>query len=324
MDSIKIIKIVVLIIFLGFTGYYTFKYLAKGTKMLSNITKHTGKTVEKGFAKTLNFVGIGGSSISKKLTATLSPTPAPAPIPSSPERTSTLTTAVNEGNGEYTSSYVSPDSSTDSPIQTGRQKGYCYIGVDRGIRSCITVDDPDMCMSGQIFPTKAVCINPTLRAGLSNTSQSYYYEDGVYRQGDYFNGPAGQMPTCPPQPVPPGSPPPPPLLGCQTPDINANNGNNGRRYNGNNGDRRYSNNGRRYYGNNGGGRYSNNGNNGRRYSGNNGGGRYSNNGQQYSSMNQYIHQQGDTTIAQSRYSNLSNNGQQTLGGNSNQHTFTAS
>lgn len=41
--------------------------------------------------------------------------------------------------------------------------GYCYIGEDRGFRSCIKVT-PDMkCMSGDIFPTMDVCVNPRLR-----------------------------------------------------------------------------------------------------------------------------------------------------------------
>ena len=46
---------------------------------------------------------------------------------------------------------------------TGKKSGYCYIGEDRGFRSCIKVDDSDMCMSGDIFPTSEICINPNLR-----------------------------------------------------------------------------------------------------------------------------------------------------------------
>jgi hypothetical protein len=43
------------------------------------------------------------------------------------------------------------------------QSGFCYIGEDRGFRSCISVGSGDTCMSGDIFPTQAVCINPKLR-----------------------------------------------------------------------------------------------------------------------------------------------------------------
>lgn len=41
--------------------------------------------------------------------------------------------------------------------------GYCYIGEDRGHRSCAEVSDTNLCMSGEIFPTHDVCINPNLR-----------------------------------------------------------------------------------------------------------------------------------------------------------------
>jgi hypothetical protein len=41
--------------------------------------------------------------------------------------------------------------------------GYCLVGEDRGIRSCVKVGEGDTCMSGNIFPSKDVCINPTLR-----------------------------------------------------------------------------------------------------------------------------------------------------------------
>ena len=48
--------------------------------------------------------------------------------------------------------------------RTGTGKsGYCYIGEDRGFRSCVKVGQMDQCMSGDIFPTEAICINPNLR-----------------------------------------------------------------------------------------------------------------------------------------------------------------
>jgi hypothetical protein len=55
----------------------------------------------------------------------------------------------------------------DATSRTQRQhtgkSGYCYIGEDRGFRSCIKVGEEDTCMSGDIFPTQAICINPRLR-----------------------------------------------------------------------------------------------------------------------------------------------------------------
>tara|TARA_B100001093_G_C26814353_1_gene1008987 strand:+ start:54 stop:467 length:414 start_codon:yes stop_codon:yes gene_type:complete len=42
--------------------------------------------------------------------------------------------------------------------------GFCFIGQDRGFRSCVKINKGDKCMSGDIFPTQAVCIDPNLRA----------------------------------------------------------------------------------------------------------------------------------------------------------------
>jgi len=53
-----------------------------------------------------------------------------------------------------------------SRLQANRptsKSGHCYIGEDRGFRSCIEVGEGDVCMSGDIFPTRAICVNPNLR-----------------------------------------------------------------------------------------------------------------------------------------------------------------
>jgi len=58
-----------------------------------------------------------------------------------------------------------PDNSA-SRVQASRptsKSGHCYIGEDRGFRSCIEVGEGDVCMSGDIFPTRAICVNPNLR-----------------------------------------------------------------------------------------------------------------------------------------------------------------
>lgn len=60
---------------------------------------------------------------------------------------------------------IIPDNS-DSMLQTSKAKkkaGYCYIGEDRGFRSCVKVSKDDVCMSGEIFPSQQICVNPSLR-----------------------------------------------------------------------------------------------------------------------------------------------------------------
>jgi hypothetical protein len=60
---------------------------------------------------------------------------------------------------------VVPEAVDDSSTKMNpkSKSGYCYIGEDRGFRSCIEVGEGDICMSGDIFPSEAICINPTLR-----------------------------------------------------------------------------------------------------------------------------------------------------------------
>lgn len=53
--------------------------------------------------------------------------------------------------------------SAESEIQGGGKSGWCYIGLDRGFRSCAEVGATDTCMSGDIFPSHEICINPSLR-----------------------------------------------------------------------------------------------------------------------------------------------------------------
>lgn len=54
-------------------------------------------------------------------------------------------------------------SSVTQKGKIGGKAGYCLVGEDRGIRSCMKVGEGDTCMSGNIFPSKDKCINPSLR-----------------------------------------------------------------------------------------------------------------------------------------------------------------
>ena len=47
--------------------------------------------------------------------------------------------------------------------KTASKSGWCFIGEDRGFRSCIRVGENEKCMSGDIFPSQDICINPNLR-----------------------------------------------------------------------------------------------------------------------------------------------------------------
>jgi hypothetical protein len=64
-----------------------------------------------------------------------------------------------------TPSQVKPDDSL-SRIQASNgsgKAGWCFIGEDRGFRTCSQIGENDQCMSGDIFPSQEICMNPNLR-----------------------------------------------------------------------------------------------------------------------------------------------------------------
>ena len=57
-----------------------------------------------------------------------------------------------------------PDTSENAiqkPI-TSDKIGWCLIGEYANKRGCVSVAESDQCLSGQIFPSKEMCLNPTL------------------------------------------------------------------------------------------------------------------------------------------------------------------
>lgn len=71
---------------------------------------------------------------------------------------------IKENGSKSNSDYISDDAG--SSIQNngiGGNQGWCYVGEDRGFRSCVEVGSSHECMSGNVFPSKDVCINPSLR-----------------------------------------------------------------------------------------------------------------------------------------------------------------
>ena len=183
----KIVKLIILVILLAVFGKYIYQYLKRKGGGLFSFTEKAGSFIKRGVVKSIAAVGIGDTV--KKVEAKLSPSPTPAPPTA--ERTSTLAEPINTPRPSANAAQpVMPDSSTRSAIQNPPQKGYCYVGTDRGYRSCIYVKDRKSCMSGQVFPMKEVCEYPGLRPGMNRSSGWYYYKNGryqLYSPEPYFN-----------------------------------------------------------------------------------------------------------------------------------------
>ena len=74
------------------------------------------------------------------------------------EKRDTLEKALNDASKQHTQ--IEPD---DSQSTLSGKSGWCYIGEDNGHRACSQVGVNDMCMSGDIYPSQEICINPSLR-----------------------------------------------------------------------------------------------------------------------------------------------------------------
>ena len=179
----------IIVLILAFLGFNIFVYLAKGTQ---DITNFFGPFLQKIFGTTASVAGQAidvsaegakavvsetASAVNTGLTAVqnITPNQAQSSIKSQsvqntiqpPDQVSntTLNKALNSSktqqqNDEYQAHEAS--SSLYGGDRIGKA-GWCYIGEDRGFRSCSQVGVNDKCMSGDIFPSQEICINPNLR-----------------------------------------------------------------------------------------------------------------------------------------------------------------
>jgi hypothetical protein len=62
----------------------------------------------------------------------------------------------------------SPNAS-ENPIQkpiSSNKNTWCLVGEYQEKRGCISIDEHDKCLSGQVFPSQQMCLNPNLSANV--------------------------------------------------------------------------------------------------------------------------------------------------------------
>jgi hypothetical protein len=156
------LKILLGLVIISLLGFNILQYLQDGTDVLSNF---------------LQRVGIGGAALAKKSMGTIAPPIKKHGIKKvsdeeiyddedeiqKEEDKLQLALEKRAEKAHKLKEQTQPASHTDSSIGSVKKSGYCYLGTDRTYRSCVKVDESDECMSGQVFPTKDLCINPNLR-----------------------------------------------------------------------------------------------------------------------------------------------------------------
>lgn len=189
LSNISISTWIIIILILAILGFNIFIYFAKGTQYIANFMEKiltffgivTGQVVDVSaegakavVGATKGAVNVSADVIDSGLTELQKKIPDAKNVESSlkgsglDEQRQTNVDQKNELNNilhqnkSQFNDYQADDAS--STIQGNNKSGWCYVGSDRNFRSCAYVGIDDKCMSGEIFPSHELCINPTLRA----------------------------------------------------------------------------------------------------------------------------------------------------------------
>lgn len=190
-SNISITTWIIIILILAILGFNIFIYFAKGTQDIASFIKKvlgffgivTGQVVDvsaegaKGVVgATQGAVDVTASAIKTGLTDIQQLTPQGNKAQTSvsgqnlseqktqmlPSQDTALNNTLSQMKPQDTD-YQADEAS--SSIQGNMPKsGWCYVGTDRNFRSCAYVGIDDKCISGEIFPSQELCVNPSLRA----------------------------------------------------------------------------------------------------------------------------------------------------------------
>uniref|UniRef100_A0A6C0ERZ3 Uncharacterized protein n=1 Tax=viral metagenome TaxID=1070528 RepID=A0A6C0ERZ3_9ZZZZ len=190
-DGIKNISIttwVIIILIFAFLGFNIFVYLAKGTqditgffgpllqKILGYTASVTGQVVDVSAEGAKTVVNTTADVATSGLSEIQNVAQGNSSLKSQPVQNTiqqpdllannTLNKSLNSSQSKLNNQeqdYEASEASSSLHLSGGKS-GWCYIGEERGIRTCAQVGDNDMCMSGDIFPSQEICVNPSLRS----------------------------------------------------------------------------------------------------------------------------------------------------------------
>ncbi len=185
----------IVVLILAFLGFNIFVYLAQGTQSVADffapitqsvlgtlgygISETTQQVVEVSGEGTKKAIDIGATGAKDVVTATQK---AAEMLPSRDKKSAPLNAGMNTRFTE--DDYVDKNSLSKnldmeapqkrrqgeyeaddsySSVQGKSKAGWCFIGESNGRRTCASVSESDTCMSGNIFPSYEICVNPNLR-----------------------------------------------------------------------------------------------------------------------------------------------------------------
>jgi len=143
------VKTIIILCLVALLGANIIAILAHSTVFATNAT---AATIRELTAKFVNLIGLTTKGAVATATAL-------------DQQIEASLNAVGEGaKAAQSISLPTPDSSIDSTVQCRGKKGWCYVGEQDGYRSCLEVGANNYCQSGNVYPSRDVCVNPSLRA----------------------------------------------------------------------------------------------------------------------------------------------------------------
>ena len=182
-DWVSIVKYVVILILLALMGLNVFSYLGDASdgaatllerisNLFSGITSDLGKGIKVVVRQTTKTTA-DGTKAAVDMAADGTKGVVNVSAGAIDSGVNVLEQQLEKNGRTASAAYTSAKATEPAPDMVGNvtqsggtgsgKSGYCYIGEDRGFRSCVKVGQMDQCMSGDIFPTEAICINPNLR-----------------------------------------------------------------------------------------------------------------------------------------------------------------
>ncbi len=162
--TLDTMKTLIIIVILSVLGLNVFIYLVRGTDILNsdilsmpkNLFNKTENTIEQSGGNVVDIIEKGSSKTKNIITKELDKIGNVLDIRL---KHNEIMNNANNANSDINNDLDYPGKKNK---KTGSQ-GYCYIGTDRDIRTCVNIGRNDTCMSGDIYPTIDICINPNLR-----------------------------------------------------------------------------------------------------------------------------------------------------------------
>lgn len=140
--------------FLSLFGYTTGTVINKTADVVADASK-TGIDIAEGTAQSVGGLFLKASQNISDQPQSQEPQPQPQPQPRpKPE----------------TKPEPQPDT-TKNPIQnpmSSIKARWCLVGEYEGRRGCIAINEHDKCLSGQVFPTQQMCLNPTYTSNMQS------------------------------------------------------------------------------------------------------------------------------------------------------------